>query len=386
MRKSHICLVTYHHIEAGIGRPRFARDALQSMAEAGEVTIISSDFEHLTKRSLGVATRGVIRVPVRPYRTNISAARFLSYVDFARRVRTHPALVSADLIYVCVPDYLSAVVVLSGAKRRGQKVVIDVVDLWPEALPLPRFASGFMKGTVWQAAKFLRWRLFQGASLVLFQSEYFLRAFGGEDGRYRLLRMCSDGGVGKLACRGPSSLGQEIRVLFLGSMNHITDTRALSELLSRVAERRAVRLTVIGGGSSLEWLQQQLSRTQVRTTYHGVTFDEQLKEDELRRADFGFNGYKLTTEVAVSYKSMEYLQHGVPLINSAKGDTYDLVERERCGLNFDARDLGQSTERILGMTDAEHATLVANAYRSFESNFSLGQFSATLTSYLRPLL
>ena len=56
---------------------------------------------------------------------------------------------------------------------------------------------------------------------------------------------------------------------------------------------------------------------------------------------FGFNGYKDNTEVSLSYKSIDYLSYGVPLLNSAKEDSYNLVADEKIGFNFSENKLDE---------------------------------------------
>ena len=106
----------------------------------------------------------------------------------------------------------------------------------------------------------------------------------------------------------------------------------------------------------------------------------------MNRAHFGFNGYKETTEVSVSYKSLEYLQHGIPLINSAKGDMIELVASEKCGLNYNSKDLQPVVNNIIAMSDADHAVMCQNALRTFDENFSYFRFNKILTTCIMDLL
>jgi len=381
-----VLVVSYHYPDGENSRPTLVRRVFAEMPGGIAVKAIASDFDHFSKRTMPSSVGGIIRLPVRPYRKNISTARLLSYADFAWRLRKHPAVAEADIIYVCVPCYLSALAVLFGRARRRQKVLVDVVDLWPEALPLPRIVNRLIKGTIGAGIKSLRRRIFGGADLLFFQSRYFLNKYGGNSVRHKFLPMCLSGASLAENVTRRSSLSKEVRILFLGSMNSITDMASLVQLLQLLAKQRKVCFSVIGGGNSLEWLKERLKATTVTATFHGITFDKRIKEEELSRAHFGFNGYKETTEVSVSYKSLEYLQHGIPLINSAKGDMIELVASEKCGLNYNAKDLQPVVNNIIAMSDADHAVMRQNALRTFDENFSYGHFSKILTTCIMDLL
>jgi glycosyltransferase involved in cell wall biosynthesis len=352
------------------------------MAFVKDVRVLASNFDHIRKESIQVAGGGVTRLPVRAYPRNISFSRVLSYWDFARQVGRSPVLAASDMAYVCVPDYLSALAVLRRRTGACPRVIIDVVDIWPEALPLPGLVEELVRRTLWQGGRSLRQRLFAKADLVLFQSRYFLDNYGRNSERNRFLPMCLKQ---ESQLRYPvdrPSLSKEIKVVFLGSMNAITDIASLAQILCLLAAKRKVRLSVVGGGSGLEYLKQQLRGTAVLATFHGITFDVEFIMRELTQAHFGYNGYKESTEVAVSYKSLEYLQHGLPMINSAKGDTFEIVRDDKCGVNFHRQDLPAAVGEILSVTDQAHGRMCQNARKAFEENFSYQRFRRMLEEYM----
>ena len=52
------------------------------------------------------------------------------------------------------------------------------------------------------------------------------------------------------------------------------------------------------------------------------------------------------TEVALSYKSVDYLSFGLPLINSAKHDTMRLINSQDAGFNFDDNQIGVLVNKL----------------------------------------
>ncbi len=379
-----VAVVSYHFTPDGAGRPNHVAQALRMMPFLHGVHLVASNYDHIRK-SIAPAD-DMLRLPVRPYALNISFQRILSYFDFARQVHRARPVIEADLVYVCVPDYLAALAVLRSKRAAGYKVIVDVVDLWPEAFPLPPYVNGLVKGVFNAFLKPLRRYLFREADLILFQSRYFLQQFAANSRRSRFLPMCVTGKatMGKSQLRVP--IIEEVRMLFLGSINSITDIESLSAMLRLLALRRKVSLCVVGGGVGLESLRQRLAGTTVNVIVRGITFDRGVREEEIARAHFGYNGYKTTTEVAVSYKALDYLQRGLPIINGTKGDLRDLVKSSHCGLNFEPDGLPALVEKILLLSGAEHQRMGENACRAFEENFSFAQFNATLEGYVKNIV
>jgi len=377
-------VVSYHLLAEGTGRPHFVARALGKMAAIGRVSLMASNFDHVRKRT--IPTHEAVRVPVRPYATNISIGRVLSYFDFAGQVNHLLQEAEADLVYICVPDYISALAILRNKRDRRLVVIVDVVDLWPEAFPLPKLINGLFKDVFGFIFKPLRRWLFQKADLVLFQSSYFLKQFGKDSSHYGFLPMCLSGKAALPMDGLRTSIREEIRILFLGSINNITDTESLIAMLNLVARHRKVCLSVVGGGNGLSKLEKRLASTTVRLIVQGITFDQRVREEELTQAHFGFNGYKETTEVSVSYKALDYLQHGLPMINCTKGDLVQIINDSDCGLNYEPGKIKAAVEKILSFSDSDHQKMCENARRAFEENYSYENFRATLVHYLEGVL
>jgi len=377
-------VVSYHLLAEGTGRPHFVARALGKMAVIGRVSLMASNFDHFTKSAL--PTNGIVRLAVRPYAKNISLKRILSYLDFARQVNQTAEVKEANLVYVCVPDYFSALAVLHGKTSRRRMVIVDVVDLWPEAFPLSPLINRLLKSVFKIVFRPLRRHYFRKANLVLFQSRHLMKQFGKNSDNYRFLPMCLSEkdtlSMGVLR----TSIREEIRILFLGSLNNITDTESLIAMLGLMTKQRKVCLSVLGGGHGLSKLEQRLASTTVCLIVRGITFDQRVREEELTQAHFGFNGYKETTEVSVSYKALDYLQNGLPMINCTKGDLVQIINDSHCGLNYEPGEIKATVEKILSLSDSDHQKMCENARRAFEENYSYENFRATLVHYLEGLL
>jgi len=379
-----VTIVSYHLATNSLDRPSYVARALRGMPFISNVTLVSSNFDHSHKC---ISQSGNdIRLPVRGYSRNISLQRLLSYFDFARQIKKAKEVLEADLVYVCMPDYLSALAVIEIKKDRKILTILDVVDLWPEAFPFPSVINHPIKWCSGKIIKPLRRFLFASADLVLFQSNHFLTQFGGDERRYGLLSMCLPERSVCIGQNNPLSVNCAIRILFLGSMNSITDIISLEKFLVLLCKYRNVQLSVVGGGVGLERLVKRLNRSPVRVIFHGITFDQELISKELCISHFGFNGYKMSTEVAVSYKSLDYLQAGLPIINCTKGDLMDIVDEYYCGFNYSPHNIEVLVEKVLHLSDEEHGLMRENARKVFNDKFSFARFVQSLNSHVRKLV
>ncbi|EMF47443.1 hypothetical protein B481_1031 [Planococcus halocryophilus Or1] len=65
--------------------------------------------------------------------------------------------------------------------------------------------------------------------------------------------------------------------------------------------------------------------------------------------DFGFNGFKDETSVGLSYKSLDYMDYGLALINSTKEDTWNLINENQAGLNYFADDVDSLINNLVNL-------------------------------------
>lgn len=294
--------------------------------------ILTMGFSHVHKRPLGSPEPGVIHVPVPPYHRNISLKRIFSHLVFSLRAGRQLRAIGPKIIYVCCPPNASAYAAYRAAKAIGAKLIVDVLDVWPEAMPFPAKLKAILNATVFPFWRRLRDTAIRRADYALCESALFLDKMGPAGARCQVVYLSHD--------RKPLDLTHiqvpeqdTLRIVYLGNISHIGDFDSLVSICAEI-KRYRVHVDIIGDGERREYLLDQLERRGIAYTYHGVVYDEGIKQPILAASDFGFNGYKDQTAVALSYKSIEYFSKAVPLINSAKPDTWDIVARAQAGVNF----------------------------------------------------
>jgi glycosyltransferase involved in cell wall biosynthesis len=368
-------------------RPRLIYQAIKEWRPDADIKIYCSAFNHIKKTYIDFDEPDFIPLPVTPYYRNLSVQRVLSYNVFAWRLLEKFRLRESDLIIVCVPTNAPLLVALIYKLFFKIPVAIDVVDIWPEALPMPSklkvIANYLIKWTI----KPLRTWIYTKADSITTQSYYFRRKLELTSSQCQVLPMSSVHQTSQYRpLSSDFSIKDQIRLVYLGSINYIIDLDSLINLVTKLSKFRSVHLTVIGGGEKLDYLKEALAKINITTTFYGICFDSSIKNKELSSAHFGYNGYVGSTEVAFSYKSLEYFASSLPLLNSAKGDTYELIETHQCGLNFNKDTIDHLVENILKIDDETHEQMRIKTANVFNNTLSWPVFTRNVTEKLSHLL
>lgn len=126
--------------EKGINRMYFLADLLQR--NGYEVDFVTSNFQHWEKKQRPVdydvesLACKVTFLPQPSYKKNIEVKRILSYRILAKNIEKYLEGKEFDLVYCSIPDNHIAAVCGKYAKRKGIPYIVDVEDLWPEAMKM----------------------------------------------------------------------------------------------------------------------------------------------------------------------------------------------------------------------------------------------------------
>jgi glycosyltransferase involved in cell wall biosynthesis len=378
-----IAVISYDFIEdSKNSRPLLIYKAIKCSSMANIVTVYCANFSHHKKKHVTYQNPDFQAISVSSYTLNISLKRILSYTVFAAKVLFHPDIKKYDILYFCVPANELAIVALLYKLCFKKSVVLDVVDIWPDAFPLPSWINPFFKGLFFLTSSRLRNGIFRSADLILTQSAYFKQKLNFPKNCKVVLMGTTQSLDSEAQHYHRPSLGHSINILYLGSINAINDLKSLITILANLKMRKKVHLSVVGGGKKLGYLQREVERIGISSYFLGICFEESIKREEFLRCHFGYNGYVKSTEVAISYKSLEYLSHGLPLLNSTKigTDTYDLIQDNGCGFNFSARpsSLANLVDNLTTLTDDQYYEMQQKALQTFQDHFSWDVFRNNL--------
>ena len=373
-----VLIISNFHENSPISRSNMAYNFYRE--NGSDVTVLCSSFSHSRKEFREFDNADIVTLKTLPYSASLSLARIASYVIFSIKLYKFLGKNSFDLIYVNLPPNGVGLPLLM-RKTRFKRLIVDVIDLWPEALPI---SNGYIKKSALYVSgiipRIIRSRIVEYSDYCITESHYF----------YKKLDLGSHRNSGVIHIKKPEliepkfvEVSDELSIVYLGNIGNIYDFVSLLEIIIGVRKKRKVFLHIIGLGPMLAELLASLNKENVDYFYHGASFDEDFKSRIISKCWFGFNGYKSNTEVALSYKSVDYLSYGVPLINSAKEDTRNLIDLEGIGYNYYAESLEAIIDDLsrIGLDDIR--ILKKRSYDVFRKSFSEESYRVAMSSVMK---
>lgn len=360
-----VLIISNFHEDSPISRSNMAFNYF--FDKGYDPIVLSSIFSHSLKKFREFDNKKFITLKTISYSSSLSINRILSYLIFSYGVFKFLGKNSFDIVYVNLPPNGLGLPLLL-RKKRFNKLVVDVIDLWPEAFPINK---GLIKKTILYLCgvlpKIIRKKIIYYSDFCITESNYF----------YDKLDLKNTSNSKVIYIKKPEliepcfeKVSKELSIIYLGNIGKIYDFDSLIKIIKGVKKKRKLVLHIIGLGPLSSWLIDSLKNENIDYHFHGASFDENIKREIISKCWFGFNGYKHNTEVALSYKSVDYLSYGVPLLNSAKEDTKCMVENEKIGYNFHSDTLEQIIDKLLKISPDEVMKMKKKSYTFFQDKLS----------------
>lgn len=339
-----------------------------------EVIVLTSDFDHRKKEYYNEKRTGVIQIHVPAYKKNLSIQRMWSHYCFTMSCRKFVENSGIDIIYVSAPPNL---LIRSFAKLKEKnkniKIIYEIGDMWPETLPMSDKLKkiAYLPLCIWA---YLRNHYIKYGDYVLCECNLFrnkIKSYIQEE-KTETLYMCKeDTFKPNISIKNL----EEINFLYLGSINNIIDMEKIALFVSKVRAIKKVNVHIIGEGENRKKFIDMLDNAGATIKFHGIVYDEDEKEKIASICHFAFNIMKESVCVGVSMKSIDYFQHGLPIINNISHDTEEIVERYQCGFNMANEDISKLAERICKLDSIQVVELKNNARNVYEKLFSEKTFN-----------
>ena len=345
-----------------------------------EVKVLYSIFSHSQKKIRKINIDNFIPITTPSYKGNISLKRVYSHLIFLINVLIVLRKLDYDTIYIAVPPNFTAFFI-SLIVRKKNVTITDFIDIWPETFPLNQLMKFFLLSTIGKLSVLMRFTLIRNSTISLSPNEYFknqLQPRKKYSSRYinsiYLKKFTKDL---KLI---PKS--KNLSFSYIGNIGSVYDFTSMLYILTKLSKQRIVTLDIIGDGDLKDWLLTELTARRINYKYWGELYDESSKKKILGPVWFGFNGYKSSTKVALSYKSIDYFSFGIPIINSACGDTEYFIREYQVGFNYDPADLNALVDEISNLDEGMVSKMSINCINLFEEYFSYDSLVGELKTIL----
>ncbi len=312
--------------------------------EGAEVELITTDFNHRTKRKHdpGQHPEDITFLPVPGYKKNVSFRRLYSHVVFAIRLRNYLKKLSyrPSKVYCLVPAVTAGLACNRYCRKNKIPFVVDVIDLWPESFII----LSSHKKLLWLITfpwKKIAEKVYRSADLLFAGSEEYARhaqrfnrktkavpVYLGTDVRqFQSLVAANSLKIDKPA-------GQKW-ICFGGMLGNSYDIDIILKSFKKLSalNRYDLRLVFIGDGQEREKILHFKNKHALNIEITGfLSYADYMKY--LSYADIAINSFKKGTQVAYSYKFNDYTTAGIPVLNNVKGEMAALITRYNIGRNF----------------------------------------------------
>jgi glycosyltransferase involved in cell wall biosynthesis len=350
-------------------------EVVESLQEAGcEVTVLSGQpnypkgqvFPGYRAMSCRVerhhAGYDIYRVPLVP-RGSSGALRLIgNYLSFVADASIFGAWMLRrqrfDAIFVYgVSPILQVIPAILLKRTTGAALVAWVQDLWPQSLEVTGFVRN--RHALALVEKVVQW-IYRRCDLLLTQSEAFVPTVRALSGGTAVAYHPNPGelAIGRAAPYPDAApalvLKPGFNVVFAGNLGTV---QALDTLLQAAVQLQAqtdIHITLIGDGSRLAWLKDEITRRQLHNVSLPGRFAPQDMPRILEQADALLVSLvrSPTMEQTVPSKLQAYLAAGRPVIASLDGEGARVVLEAGAGVACPAEDAGALAKAIL---DLKHA-------------------------------
>lgn len=363
MKKVAVCISCFNEYT---NRIRFVMEHLRNLGY--ECTYITSDFDHATKEYYTVNYANTKQIHVKQYAKNLSAGRIRSHAKFAKDAFRIVSDIRPDVLFVMLPPNKLAKEAAKYKKKHPEiKLIVDIFDMWPETFPDNRakklLAAPF---TYWAR---LRNQALAQADVVTTECELYqsvLSQYCDKDKMHTLY-------LAKESLHESPIMEEDIEgisLCYLGSINNIVDIPKIADIIRKLPT--PVQLHIVGDGERRQDLIAAAKNAGARVIFYGRVFDPKKKREVFGKCHFGLNIMKNSVFVGLTMKSMDYLEGGLPIINTITGDTWRMVQEHAIGINYSE---DTSFERQLFLPTVEDKQRV-KAF--FENNFTEEAFQKRL--------
>lgn len=289
------------------------------------------------------------------YEKNIQVKRILSHRILAHNILNYLKRETYDIVYCHIPDNHLAALVGTYAKARGIPFIVDIEDLWPEAMRMVFHVPVISDILFYPFARDAR-IAFRAASAVIGSSDEYrdypkkygitipeaLTVYVGND----LARFTA--GVRQYADAIKKRPG-EFWVTYAGTLGQSYDIATLVRAAQQIKETgiEDIAFKILGDGPNRMALTELAGQAPCNVEFLGYQPYEKMAAF-LTKSDTNVNSLVTKAPQGFVSKIGDYLASGKPMINTgSNGEFRRAVEREGWGVNVPAENADLLSRAIL---------------------------------------
>ena len=334
--------------------------------------VYTTDFSHINKQYRDNIPDNFIAIKTNSYKSNLSIQRIMSHLKFSKDVFNTINNKDYDLIYLLAPaNSLIARANRYKKKHPHTKIIIDMIDMWPESLPLS-YNKHLFPFSIWRN---LRKDNINVADYLISECDLYQDILKDEyhkDIKTIYLTRAKD----KIRIKKDLD-DKTLSLVYIGSINNLIDIDKITNMINKIDY--PVFVHVIGEGEKTQLFLDQL-RNVCHYQYHGPVHDEKLKAEIFNKCHAGINIYKDNLYIGLTTKCLDYFEYGLPIINNIKADTYNLVKEYNVGINIDD-DLNIDVDKLIDL-----AHQYKHISKLYDDYFSVKTFNKNIDEVIKKVM
>lgn len=389
MKKIAIVSLGYLWFPCEPGTSRFYQIANTFINSGYDVECITTSFQHFQKKKRDenkILSQGypfeITFIDVPSYKKNVDIRRVYSNLLAARNIRTYLSskIAAYDAVYCSIPANNIAATVSKICKQNNVPCIIDIEDLWPEAMSMvvnnPLAKKVLLKGFDADAEE-----AYKNASAIVGTSEdYTMRAFKkrSKDIPYETVYVgCNiedfDKGVLEFVDKIEKP-ENEFWVTYAGSISNSYDIKTLIMAAKSLLENghADIKIQILGTGSLKEEMENlKISENIQNVSFWGFTEYHKMAA-ALVQSDVVVNSFVKGAPQSIVNKIGDYLTSGKPIINTLENPVFcKLINQNGVGVNIEPENIEELVNAILQLKsdDDRRVKMGENARELAEKRF-----------------
>lgn len=346
--------------EKGYSRFRFLANLL---SEFYDVDLITSTFQHWEKKQrdenevLNYVRRYNVYLAYEPgYKKNVDIKRIYSHRIAVKNIIKILNQKEYDLIYCIIPDNYMAASVGRYAKDNGIKYIVDIEDLWPEAMemvsPLPKSINRLIFSSFRRDAK----NAYEKADTFVGTSDEYRDFPANNYGIENKLSItvyvgCDlddfDSGVQEFLNTVEKGK-DEFWISYAGNLGSSYDIPTLIRAAQDLyADYPQIKIKILGGGPLEERFIEISKENPCNVDFIGYTPYRKMAAF-LSKSDVVINSFVKKAPQSIVTKIGDYLASGKPMINTLSSPEFkEKVSKDGFGINVEAENIIELKNVIL---------------------------------------
>ncbi len=361
-----IIISNYWHFPIEKASSRYHTIATLAQEQGVSIEVITSSFYH-TKKKQRNESEVLKGLPYKAtllkegsYSKNVSLSRLMAHNGFSKNVikylkkRNKP-----DVIYLFVPPVGLAKKVVKYAKKNNIRVVIDVLDLWPEA-----FAMFMPKSIVKLALKSMKKAVeyvYANADDIVAVSNTYVQRATSKNLRKNIghsVFLGTDINYFDNATKNAPALEGKLRPItmaYIGMLGHSYDLCGVMDSMRILREQGFdnVELLVMGDGPLRNKFESYSKQYNLPVRFTGrLSYNDMAKN--LVKCEIGINVLVGKSYATIINKHADYVSAGIPIINVQKDQEFnDLLKAYDAGLTCVPGDINALAKAIKVLAEDE---------------------------------